>query len=74
LGEPDLEPVLQPVAPITSKTIKFTSGTLDDFVNYRDYELSAKEVSALPKQKEEKEEMVLFVEDDVEVEDDDNYL
>jgi hypothetical protein len=70
--EPTLEPVLEsPLAeessvPKTSKFIKFTSGTLDEFVNYRDYELSVKEVRALPKQKEEKEEMVLL-----EVEEDD---
>lgn len=77
LSEPVLEPVLQPVAPMTSKTIKFTSGTLDDFVNYRDYELSAKEVRALPKQKEEM--VLLEVEEDElcdELDDelDDNYL
>lgn len=68
VSAPDLEPL--PPVPKTSKMIKFTSGTLDDFVNYRDYELSAKEVSALPKQKEEKEEMVLLeVEEDEDLED-----
>ena len=64
---------LETVVPITSKTIKFTSGTLDDFVNYRDYELNEKEVRALPKQKEEPmEEMVpLEVEEDEDEEEDD---
>lgn len=71
LGPPALEPVSlvqESSVAKTSKMIKFTSGTLDDFVNYRDYELSAKEVSALPKQKEEKEEMALLeVEEDEDV-------
>jgi hypothetical protein len=62
---PVSDPVLETVVPMTSKTIKFTSGTLDDFVNYREYELNEKEVRALPKQKEEPEEMVpLEVEED----------
>jgi hypothetical protein len=73
LGEHVLEPVLQPIAEsCVLKTIKFTSGTLDDFVNYRDYELSAKEVSALPKQKDEP--VLLEVEEDELDEDDDDYL
>ena len=48
-----IETAIETVVPITSKMIKFTSGTLDDFVNYREYELNAKQVRALPKQKEE---------------------
>lgn len=80
--EPVLDPVLETVSvtaletvvPMTSKTIKFTSGTLDDFVNYRDYELNAKEVSALPKQKEELEEMIsMEVEEDDDEGDDEDY-
>ncbi len=76
--EPVLEPVstpaLETVVPMMSKTIKFTSGTLDDFVNYRDYELNAKEVSALPKKKEEPEEMIsMEVEEDDDEGDDEDY-
>lgn len=67
---PVLDPsALETVVPMTSKTIRFTSGTLDDFVNYRDYELNEKEVQALPKRKEEAN---VTLEVEVEVEEDES--